>query len=346
MPSPPATAGQSRSRSRVARVHRPEREIDPAPDEHRGDRGVEQPLRDVVGDERAEDRADDRRRRHPRDDAPVDAALARVADRAGSGRRGRDRDVRPGGRDGLPVSATISGRRSVPSTSPSIEPTYPATNEPARASASSQASTAARRRRGVRRAGEDEEQVGEPVQVAEHERVQIDLLRPEQDVALGAAADRPRDVEPRGRLGAARQDEAAQLRQVGVEVVAELLERVDHRLLDAEAVGHAPRHGEIGADVEELVLDPGERLAHRLRHVAGEHDAEGGVELVDGAERTDPAVELGHPRAVAERGLALVAAAGVDPRQADGLVRCSRAHAASSRIRRAITRRWISLVPS
>ena len=37
----------------------------------------------------------------------------------------------PAAASGLPVSATISGSRSVPSTSPSIEPTYPATNDPA-----------------------------------------------------------------------------------------------------------------------------------------------------------------------------------------------------------------------
>ena len=36
----------------------------------------------------------------------------------------------PAAASGLPVSATISGSRSVPSTSPSIEPTYPATNDP------------------------------------------------------------------------------------------------------------------------------------------------------------------------------------------------------------------------
>jgi len=81
------------------RVHGSKREIDPAPDQHRGDGGVEQPLRDVVGDESAEDRAENGRRRHPRDDPPVDAALACVANGAGSGRDGRDGDVGSGGRN-------------------------------------------------------------------------------------------------------------------------------------------------------------------------------------------------------------------------------------------------------
>ena len=157
-------------------------------------------------------------------------------------------------------------------------------------------------------------------------------------------------MQARGRLGPARQHEAPQLGKLGVEVVAPLLEPVDHRLLDTEPVGDAPGHGEVGADVEELVLDPRQRLAQTLRHVAGEDDAERGVELVDGAERADPAVELGDAGAVAERGLAAVAAARVDPRQPDGLVAASHAVAAGSRcsprIWRAITIRWISLVPS
>ena len=132
----------------------------------------------------------------------------------------------------------------------------------------------------------------------------------------------------------------------------------------------------------------------------GEHHTESSVQLVDGAERTDAAVELGNARAVAERGLAAVAGARVDAREPNRLVavprahrllqigtkpalRCARnagsversgwwvetptrvgvftrvrvyikgdRHRATSarsvrpRIERAITRRWISLVPS
>jgi len=47
----------------------------------------------------------------------------------------------------------------------------------------------------VRHPGEDEEQVGEPVQIAEHERVQVDLLGAEQDVALGRAGMTIDDVD-------------------------------------------------------------------------------------------------------------------------------------------------------
>ena len=79
----------------------------------------------------------------------------------------------------------------------------------------------------------------------------------------------------RGRGGrAAGQHEARQLRQVVVEAVAELLERVDRRLLDPQPTLDPDRDAEIGADVEQLVLDPRERLDERGRAVAGEDDAE------------------------------------------------------------------------
>ena len=95
---------------------------------------------------------------------------------------------------------------------------------------------------GVARAGADEEQVGEPVQVDESERVEVDLLGRGERVPLGAAADGARDVQPRRELGPAGQDEAAQLGQLRVEAVAVGLEPVDLCLLDAKALLPLPRH--------------------------------------------------------------------------------------------------------
>jgi hypothetical protein len=122
-------------------------------------------------------------------------------------------------------------------------------------------------------------------------------------------------------LGAAREHEALQLRQLGVVLVAERLELVDHRLRRAEAVvGACERDGEVGADVEELVLHALERRAQRVRQLAGKDDAEQRVQLVDDPVRADARVELRRARAVAEARLARVAATRVDLRQADGLV--------------------------
>ncbi len=70
------------------------------------------------------------------------------------------------------------------------------------------------------------------------------------------------------------------------------------------------------AQVEEVVLDPPE---HGVEGALGmePHQADGGVGLVDGAVGGDPGIVLGDPRAVAQRGLAAIAAPGVDARQLD-----------------------------
>ena len=187
---------------------------------------------------------------------------------------------------------------------------------------------------GVRRAGEDEQEVAEPVQIRDRERVHGPGPRRLEHVALGAAADRTRDVQARRAFRSARQDEALQLGQAGVRVVAVGLEPVDRRLSDAElpvAVGE--RHGQVGTDVEELVLDARQPTVASL-HLS---PAEDGVELVDRAVGLDERVELRHAREIAERRLARVACARVDPRQADRLVRTPR-HSPAARGSRARSR--------
>ncbi len=142
-----------------------------------------------------------------------------------------------------------------------------------------------------------------------------------QCVALGAAAGRPRDVQTGRRGCPAGQNEALQHRQVGVEVIAELLEAIDVGLLDAEPVADAEWDRQVGADVEEVVLDALERRVELLGQAGvRQHNAERRIQLVDRAEGADAAVELGHTRAVAERRLPFVARARVDACQADGLV--------------------------
>src|SRR5439155_24326003 len=146
-------------------------------------------------------------------------------------------------------------------------------------------------------------------------------------VPLGAAADGAGDVQAGGELGAAREDEALQLRQRLVERVAEPLELVHQRLRRPEAALDLDGHREVGPDVEQLVLDPLERIAKRRREVRRrERVAELRVELVDGAEGGEACVELRDPRAVAETRLARVSAARVDARETDGLVGAARTH--------------------
>src|SRR5262252_1393524 len=121
----------------------------------------------------------------------------------------------------------------------------------------------------VRRTGEDEEQIGEPVEVDGRERVRVGNRK---DGALRPAADRPREEEPGGALTPAGQDEALQIRQRRVSVVDLLLEPLDRLVVDPEPlVALDKRDGQIGAEIEELVLDAVE--------AAGPADER--VELVD-----------------------------------------------------------------
>ena len=130
-------------------------------------------------------------------------------------------------------------------------------------------------------AREDEEQVGEPVQIDRGERVDRPAPGRIDDLELGAAADGPRDVQPCSRLVPAREDEARQFRQAGVRLVAVGFEPVDERL------GHAqPRvvlgvgHRDVGAEIEELVLDPAE-VRGKIGDLRRRAQAEQRVQLVD-----------------------------------------------------------------
>src|SRR5262249_49477009 len=111
-----------------------------------------------------------------------------------------------------------------------------------------------------------------------------------------------------------------QLRVQGVDLA---LEPLDLGSKDAERSLRAPRalgRGEIGAEVEEIVLDPGQHgVGSGLRVAAGlePRQADRRVGLVDRADRLDAERVFLDPRAVAERRLAAVAATGVDARELD-----------------------------
>ena len=105
----------------------------------------------------------------------------------------------------------------------------------------------------IRRASQDEQEVGEAVQVDERERVHVVRTRGRECLALGPSAQCSGDVEPRGGLATTRQDEALQLGEVGVEAVALRFEPVDLLLRDAQTAFVCSRDGKVRADVEELV---------------------------------------------------------------------------------------------
>ena len=77
-------------------------------------------------------------------------------------------------------------------------------------------------------------------------------------------------------------------------------EPIDRTLFDTQPVGHAEGTQRSAPTLEEVVLNELEQPAQSLGQAGiGKHHTESSVELVDGAECTDAAVELGNARAVA-----------------------------------------------
>ena len=170
----------------------------------------------------------------------------------------------------------------------------------------------------VHEARRDEQEIGQAVEIF-HRGGGDRLVRPAGELdheALGPAADRAGEVERRRGGRAARQHEGAQAREVAVEPVDLALQPLDLGIDDAERlVGQGLaglRRREVGAEVEEVVLDAAEHRVELVRGGVQAGEAEARIGLVDGAVGRDPEVVLRPARAGRERGRAAVAGAGVD----------------------------------
>ena len=111
-----------------------------------------------------------------------------------------------------------------------------------------------------------------------------------------------------------------------VHLVAPLLEPEHLRGLDAQAGALALRdaiqaellgHGQVGAEVEEIVLDAPEPLVEAVGQLERARDADQGAELVDRPVGLDPQSLFGTRATVPEARLTQVAAARVDPIEVD-----------------------------
>ena len=169
----------------------------------------------------------------------------------------------------------------------------------------------------VREPRDDEEQVGEPVQVGERRRVHRLGLGQRDGVALGPPARRPGDVERGRRRRPAGEDEARQRLEPRAELVAGPLERGHVVVRDPQAALAVPalgveRHRQVGADVEEVVLDAPQQVGQLGVEPGRDRDADRRPGLVAGAVGPDAQIVLRHPLAVTQRRLPGVAPAGVD----------------------------------
>ena len=166
-------------------------------------------------------------------------------------------------------------------------------------------------------AGGNKEPVAEPVEVFHRGGVHRFLHRQLGGQPFGPAGNGAADMQMGGQRGAAGQDEAAQRLQVlvhGVDFGFQPLHlgvsHAQRRVVRLGVVFHV-RAAEIGAQVKQVVLDPGQR---RIRVPFGFEagNAKKGVQLVGRAVGRDPGGVFGHAVAIAEGGVALVAGTRVD----------------------------------
>ena len=168
-------------------------------------------------------------------------------------------------------------------------------------------------------AGEDEEEIGEPIYKTDRLRVELLARRQGGDFALRPARHAARQVQMGRGRGAAGQDEGVQRRKFGV-VALDFALQAGH-LFGADAqrgiFGILPFRGtEIRTQIEKVVLRPRQDFVELPAAVqAGQ--ADGRVGLLDRADGGDAPVVLGDSGPIPQGGLSLVAAAGEDSRELD-----------------------------
>jgi hypothetical protein len=159
-----------------------------------------------------------------------------------------------------------------------------------------------------------EHQVGQAVQVLARRVLERLFIAQGHHGALGAARHGAAHMGLGGAAPAGGQDELLQARQLGV-VARQRLVQLQHRLgleqLEA-------RDRQLAAQVEQLVLDVGQQLAHRLGQGLAQQQADVRVELVHIAHGVHAQAVLGHAGVVAQAGGAVVSGAGGDLGQAVG----------------------------
>src|SRR5688500_15633202 len=171
----------------------------------------------------------------------------------------------------------------------------------------------------VRRAGHDKQQIGEPVQVNNTLRIERLLPGCRHGLALGPAADGPREVQVRSQWGSARQDELREGWRGGLVSVDQPLQGGGHSFrdpLDLPGANLLPFFiggGEVGPEDEQLGLQAFQGSGDLDIGAVGHADPQQGVQLIHLAVGADAGVVLHHALTPEQAGLALVAGPGVDP---------------------------------
>lgn len=166
--------------------------------------------------------------------------------------------------------------------------------------------------RTIEKATQDEQQVGESVQITAGAFGNRLVMPQMHHGTFGPAADGTGQVGNGGGAGAARQDEFLEGGQGGVEFRHPVFHRLQMGVLDEGS----SRNTDLPAQVEEVVLHRQQgrayRCIHRVRKGFGQQQANGGVEFVDFPQGVDAGAVLAHPGAISQAGGAAISGAGDD----------------------------------
>ncbi|MPM98871.1 hypothetical protein SDC9_146061 [bioreactor metagenome] len=116
----------------------------------------------------------------------------------------------------------------------------------------------------------------------------------------------------RGSTRAGRQDELLQARQLRV-VVGQRVVELQQRIVLEQLIA---RHGQLAAQVEQLVLDVDQQVAHILGHWLAQQQADMRVQFIHIAHGMRAAAVLGNAGVVSQAGGSVISGAGGDLREA------------------------------
>ena len=167
----------------------------------------------------------------------------------------------------------------------------------------------------------DEQIIRQAIEIGKHFGIDRALAVGGDAGALGPPHRRPRDMERRRRRMSAGQHEAGERRQIGIECVDRLFKLRYLAGDDPQRAGRRreiiARRRQIGAQIEQIVLDQGERGSDRIAGLVGNGDADRRIGLVDLADRRQPQRILGDARAIDQPRRPGVAGAGIDAVELD-----------------------------
>lgn len=160
----------------------------------------------------------------------------------------------------------------------------------------------------VERARDNEQQVGETVQVFFRGGADFFRFAQADDVSFRAAAHGTRQMTYGRGPGAAGKNEFLERRQICIEIVQRCFQALNLVFGNGDASGNA----EFPAKIEKIVLDVRESGADVPRHFMGEQQTYDAVQFIHRADCTDTAAGFFHARAVSQAGRAVIAGTGID----------------------------------